>query len=127
MKDQQICLDFNFDIRYRILTPLNPPFPTKLIPTGETMAPAKQKPWPRTFSPLRDTTAATGLSFDKLRQLRQDGILTERIYWVRVPGSPSILWNVPLVIDWLVNGPDSPVHQKAIENFLISLPSSKCA
>ncbi len=91
------------------------------------MAPAKKKPWPRTFSPSRDTTTATGLSFDKLKQLRQDGILPERIYWVRVPESPTVLWNVPLVIDWLVNGPDSPVHQKAVENFLTSLPSSQCA
>ena len=86
----------------------------------------KQKPWPKTFSPLRDTISATGLSFDKLKQLRTDGLLPERIYWVRIPGSTNILWNVPLVIDWLVNGPDSPDHQKAVENFLASLPSSQC-
>jgi hypothetical protein len=91
------------------------------------MAPAKQKSWPRTFSPSRDTTTATGLSFEKLKQLRQDGVLQERIYWVKVPGSTHVLWNVPLVIDWLVNGPDSPVHQKAVEHFLASLPSSQCA
>ncbi len=90
------------------------------------MALTKQKPWPKTFSPLRYTIEATGLSFDKLTQLRKDDILPERIYWVKVPGSPHILWNVPLVIDWLVNGSDSPAHQKAIENFLASLPSSQC-
>jgi hypothetical protein len=91
------------------------------------MTPAKRKPCIKTFAPLRETTEVTGLSSDKLRQLRQDGILSERIYWVRIPESTKILWNIPLVIDWLVNGSDSPVHQRAIENFLASLPSSQSA
>lgn len=91
------------------------------------MTRAKQTPWPKTFSPMRDAITATGMSFDKFRQLRRDGLLPERIYWVRIPGSTNILWNVPLVIDWLVNGPDSPDHQRAVENFLASLPSSQSA
>jgi hypothetical protein len=91
------------------------------------MTRAKRKPWPKTFSPLADTIEATGMSFDKLRQLRTEGLLSERIYWVRIPGSTNILWNVPLVMDWLVNGPDSPDHQRAVENFLANLPSSQSA
>jgi hypothetical protein len=91
------------------------------------MAPAKQKPWPKTFATSRAASEATGLGADKLRQLRQDGTLVERIYWVRMPNSSNILWNVPLIIDLLVNGAESPAHQKAIETFLSSLPSSQCA
>ena len=91
------------------------------------MATPKLQAFPKTFAATRIAMEATGLSFDKLRQLRQDGTFAERIYWVRVPKSTHILWNVPMVIDWLVNGSESPAHQRAIENFIASLPSSQAA
>jgi hypothetical protein len=83
-------------------------------------------PWLKAFAPLRLASEATGLGTDKLRQLRRDGLLTERIHWVRIPKSTNVLWNVPLIVDWMVNG-DSPAHQRAIEHFVASLPSSKAA
>jgi hypothetical protein len=54
------------------------------------------------------------------------GKLPEGIYWFRTPGSSKILYNLDLIRDWLANG-DGPAHQKSIERWLASLPSSDAA
>jgi hypothetical protein len=93
----------------------------------EFMAPAKKREWPAIFGSQKNAVIASGLSGDKLKQLRDDRILAERIYWIRIPGSTHILWNIPLVLDWLVNGSECPAHQRAVESFIASLPSSEAA
>jgi hypothetical protein len=39
----------------------------------------------------------------------------------------GVLYNRPLVIDWLVNRHQPTIHQRAIDNFLASLPSNQPA
>ena len=108
-------------------SPLNLlPQPTSAYFAKTNMPLTKRTPLPITFAPSRDAMRATGMGGDKLRQLRRDGILQERIHWVTIPGSTNILWNVPLILDWLVNG-SSPSHQRAIERFVSSLASSEAA
>lgn len=77
------------------------------------------------FVPTREMVASSGLSADTLKQLRRE-VLAEKIYWFHPPGSLRVLWNSRIVLDWLVNG-DSPAHQRAIESFYKSLPSSQAA
>lgn len=52
--------------------------------------------------------------------------LTEKIHWCRLPGGKKILYNEPLILDFLING-NSPAHQKACDAFIRSLPSSQVA
>ena len=67
---------------------------------------------------------SAGVSKEYLRTLRD--LLPEGIYWFRMPNCTSILFNERLIIDYLVNG-NSPSHQKAVELFISTLPSSQAA
>jgi hypothetical protein len=73
--------------------------------------------------PTREMCAAAGVSADTLKSWRVSGLLPRGIYWYTLPGSDRIMWIRDLVRDRLING-DSPSHQKAIERYLASLPSS---
>jgi hypothetical protein len=73
--------------------------------------------------PTREMCVAAGVSADYLKNLRVRGLLPRGIYWYSLPGSDRIIWVKDLVRDFLVNG-DSPAHQRAIERYLASLPSS---
>lgn len=74
------------------------------------------------FVRTKEMVASSGLSSDTLKQLRRE-VLAEKIYWFHPPGSVRVLWNIRIVLDWLVNA-DTPAHQKAIEAYTKSLPSS---
>ena len=63
------------------------------------------------------------ISSDKLKDLRIRGILPRGIYWTTMPDSDRILWARDLVLDYIING-NSQLHQRAIERYLASLPSS---
>jgi hypothetical protein len=74
----------------------------------------------------------TGISvvsatFDRSRYTFQDwrnkGKLLEGVHWVRV-GRTSILYNLPLLEDYIANLGDPAAHQRAIDNYLASLPSN---
>jgi hypothetical protein len=65
-----------------------------------------------------------GVSSDTLKSWRVQGLLPRGIYWTTLPNSDRILWVKDLVRSWIVNGDNSPSHQKAIERYLKSLPSS---
>ena len=67
---------------------------------------------------------SAGVSRDYLRTLRES--LPEHIYWFRMPNCTSLLFNERLIIDFLVNG-NSESHQKAVELFISTLPSSHAA
>jgi hypothetical protein len=60
-------------------------------------------------------------SFFKRRM--RSGELIEKIHYFRPSGSKSLLWNLPLLKDWVVNGSDSPEHKRAIARFVAELPS----
>jgi hypothetical protein len=79
----------------------------------------KQHPWPTVR--LAGLCSVTGLSVDFANDLRKK--LPEGIYWSRLPGSIRVIYNLNLIRDWLANG-DCEAHQKAVEKYLSSLPSS---
>jgi hypothetical protein len=77
------------------------------------------------FVKKREISKITGISGETLKKYRLSGRLSEDIHWVRV-NSKVVLYNVPLVIDWLrnINSPD--VHQQAIDTYLeMLLPDKK--
>jgi hypothetical protein len=80
-------------------------------------------PWPTVRRAALCT--ATGLSDEWADGIKKK--LPEGIYWFRMPGSVRVLYNLNLIRDWLVNGSECPAHQKAIESFIASLPSSDAA
>ncbi|MDX2271420.1 MAG: hypothetical protein NW237_05650 [Cyanobacteriota bacterium] len=57
-----------------------------------------------------------GLSTKTLLPLRRDGTLIQGIHFSEV-NSRLILYNLPLMIDWLANRHDPIAHRRAIENF----------
>jgi hypothetical protein len=69
------------------------------------------------------TCLRLGVSQDYLKTNRQSGQLRQGIHFVTLPGATKILWNIPMMRDWLANGGNSPSHQRAIEKYLKSLPS----
>jgi hypothetical protein len=73
--------------------------------------------------PTGEMCITAGVSADYLKNLRVRGLRTRGIYWYTLPGSERIIWIRDLVRDYLVNG-NSPAHQRAIEKYLASLPSS---
>jgi hypothetical protein len=76
------------------------------------------------YEDTQTTSKSTGISRSVLKRLRLSGVLQEGVHWVRV-GSRAIKFNKFLLIDWLVNERDPAAHQRAIDNFLASLPSNQ--
>ena len=73
--------------------------------------------------PTGEMCLQIGISTDTLKDLRVRGLLPKGIYWYTLPGSDRIIWVRDLVRDYMVNG-GSPAHQRAVEKYLVSLPSS---
>ncbi|MFM7447652.1 MAG: hypothetical protein ACKO24_03510 [Leptolyngbyaceae cyanobacterium] len=65
-----------------------------------------------------------GLSTKTLQSLRREGSLIQGIHYSEV-NSRLILYNLPLMIDWVVNRHDPEAHLRAIENFQASLLSNQ--
>jgi hypothetical protein len=65
-----------------------------------------------------------GLSSHTLSTFRKDGSFIEGIHYVEV-NSRLILYNLPLLIDWLVNRHDPATHQIAISHFQAELMSNQ--
>jgi hypothetical protein len=83
-----------------------------------------KRPFPQWAGlPTGEMYAQIGVSVDTLKYWRVSGLLPRGLYWYTLPGSDRIIWIRDLVRDYLVNG-NSPAHQKAIEKYLSSLPSS---
>lgn len=76
------------------------------------------------FVKKREISKLTGLSGDTLKKYRLSGILSEDIHWVRI-NSKLVLYNVPLILDWLQNINDPLAHQRAIESYMSTLLSNK--
>ena len=80
-----------------------------------------------------DLTLLTTEKACELLQCERDALKTLRKDWIhgvhyfrrgRGPTAP-ILYNRELILDWLVNQGAPEAHQRAIENFRRSLPSSQ--
>jgi len=81
------------------------------------------------FATTKQTAEIFSISSSTLKALRlghlnRPPILTEGIHWVRL-AEKNILFNIPLLEDFLANRSNPTAHQKAIEFYLRSLPSSQ--
>lgn len=76
------------------------------------------------FVKKREISKLTGLSGETLKKYRLSGILSEDVHWIRV-NSKLILYNAPLILDWLQNINHPHLHQKAIDSYQAMLLSSK--
>jgi hypothetical protein len=76
------------------------------------------------FAKKQEICRLTGLSGDTLKTYRLSGRLSEDIHWVRI-NSKLVLYNVPLMLDWLQNINDPTAHLKAIEAYTNSLLSNQ--
>lgn len=86
---------------------------------------AKLAPDAQIYANTQKTVQLCGLSASTLKRLRFDGRLREGLHWTRVTG--RILFCLPLLIDWLANQSDPAAHDRAIQNFLATLPSNRKA
>jgi hypothetical protein len=88
------------------------------------MQTVKRPPIQWAFIPSGEMCHQLGVSADSLKDWRVANVLKQGLYWTTFPNSSGrIFWNKDLVRDWFVNG-NSPAHQRAIERYLSSLPSS---
>jgi hypothetical protein len=76
------------------------------------------------FVKKREICKLTGLSGDTLKKYRLQGLLIKDIHWIRV-NSKVVLYNVPLVMDWLHNISDPTAHLRAIEVYQSTLLSNR--
>jgi hypothetical protein len=65
------------------------------------------------------------VSDEFLRKKRYSGELIEGVHYIRFGSLNGILYNRPLIIDWMINRRNPEIHQRAIDNFQASLPSSQ--
>jgi hypothetical protein len=65
------------------------------------------------FVKRQEISNLTGLSGETLKKYRLSGMLSEDVHWVRI-NSRLVLYNVPLVLDWLQNFNQPHIHEKAI-------------
>jgi len=79
------------------------------------------------FAPKRQVMSAIAISDTTLKVWRlgtetQSPKLIEGVHWVR-NGRKQILYNVPLLQDFIANLGSPEAHERAIESYLESLPS----
>jgi hypothetical protein len=79
---------------------------------------------PVRFVKKQEISKLTGISSDTLKKYRLSGILCEDIHWIRV-NSKVVLYNVPLILDWLKNIHDPNAHHRAIEAYQAMLLSNQ--
>lgn len=65
-----------------------------------------------------------GYAPSTLKKLRASGALREDIHWIRI-NSRSLRYNKILLLDWISNRNDLVAHERAVNAFLLSLPSNQ--
>ncbi|GAB4216303.1 MAG: hypothetical protein OHK0012_18290 [Synechococcales cyanobacterium] len=65
-----------------------------------------------------------GLSAKTLQTLRREGTLIQGLHYSEI-NSRLILYNLPLMIDWIVNRQDPQSHLRAVDAFLSGLLSNQ--
>lgn len=85
--------------------------------------PVKQNGW----GSKRDAARLLGCSVSGIDRLCKSGDLVEGIHWYKKKGGKSapVLLYLPLLKDWAANRYDPQAHQKAINDYVRSLPSNK--
>jgi hypothetical protein len=76
------------------------------------------------FVQKRELSRHTGLSGETLKKYRDLGFFRENIHWIRV-NSKLVLYNLPLILDWIQNVHDPDSHWRAVEAYLVALPSNQ--
>jgi hypothetical protein len=71
-----------------------------------------------------EASRITGLSALTLRDWRLDGRLVEGIHWIRI-GTRCVRYNSALLRDYVATQLSPTIHQRAVDNYLASLPSNK--
>ncbi len=75
------------------------------------------------FATPKEISRLTGMSIHTCKSYRYKGLWIEGIHWQRVTNK-SVLYNVPLIMDWIANRTTPERHEQAIARYLESLPSS---
>jgi hypothetical protein len=78
----------------------------------------------RVFGTIRDAERITGYTSDGVKYLMRTGKLQPGIHYVK-PDKNSTRFNLPLLLDWVVNRGNEQAHQRAIELFASLLPSNQ--
>jgi hypothetical protein len=67
----------------------------------------------------------TLLDIGKAQRVRLRERLPSPLYWWQMPEGRKIFWNWVLVRDYLINGGNTPDHQRLIEEYLATLEGKK--
>jgi hypothetical protein len=76
------------------------------------------------FCTKRVISQVTGLSDSTLKQYRLSGIWIEGIHWQRL-NSRCVLYNLPMILDWVAHRYYPEAHQRTIDDYLRSLSSNQ--
>lgn len=81
------------------------------------------------FATTAETSAIFSISASTLKAMRlghldRPATFTEGVHWTRL-ADKKVLFNLPLVEDFLINKSNPQAHQRAIDRYLASLPSSQ--
>ncbi len=76
------------------------------------------------FGDKRRLKEETGIGESTAKRRRLSGEWVEGVHWTRM-GERKVLFNLPLIKDWLINRNHPDMHQRAIELYLTSLPSNQ--
>lgn len=76
------------------------------------------------FCTKQHLAQVTGLSPETFKKYRLSGVWIEGTHWQRI-NSRCVLYNLSLVLDWIANRSDPQSHQRAIQAYLVSLPSNQ--
>jgi hypothetical protein len=68
-----------------------------------------------------------GISYSTLRRWKKTGAIIDGIHYQLLPGSRTMLYNLDLLRDFIACGGNSIAHQRSIESYFNSLPSTKAA
>lgn len=71
----------------------------------------------------RKMATAIGSSKEFLKKCRTQNVLVEGTHWVRL--NSRVMYNVPLLLDWIHNQSDPVAHERAIANYLANLPCNQ--
>lgn len=58
--------------------------------------------------------------FGKWKEAQFRKELPEGVYWIRPYGARRVLWNLPLVLSYAFDGPNSDRHQRLLEEFAVN-------
>ncbi len=76
------------------------------------------------FVTKKRLSEAVKLSPSSFKRYRLSGIWPEGLYWIRI-NPKLVLYNLPLILDWIANIDDKQAHLRAIENYQASLLSGQ--